>query len=82
MEGINDVADLRRTIKLAMAPKFDKYATTDLTIRAALMKDKEGSKAAELRAGDTLKEILDHFKIIDLKKPFVKLIQFFVYTYG
>ena len=76
LEGIEDVADLRGAIKLKMAPKLDEYAAADLTIRAALIEDKEGSQAAELDAQDTLSAILDRFGVDN--KPFAKSIHFFV----
>ena len=50
LDGIEDVDDLRRAIKLDMTPKLDDYAAADLIIRAALIEDKAGSQAVELDA--------------------------------
>ena len=75
-EGVDDVDDLRRAVKVEMAPKLNEYAAADLTIRAALIGDKMGSQATELEPEDTLQSILNHFGVAD--KSFVKNIHFFV----
>ena len=76
LDGIVDVADLRRAIKLAMAPKLNKYAAADLIIRAALLEDKDGSQATKFDAEATLQSISEWFGVVD--KPFAKSIRFFV----
>ena len=77
LEGINNVADLRRAIKLAMAPKFDEYATVDLIIRAALFEDNYCRQATNVLDGDvTLESILETFRVVN--KPFAKSIRFFI----
>ena len=76
LDGIVDVADLRRAIKLAMAPKLNEYAAADLIIRAALLEDKDSSQATKFDAEDTLESISKRFGVVD--KPFAKSIRFFV----
>ena len=76
LDGIVDVADLRRAIKLAMAPKLNKYAAADLIIRAALLEDKDSGQATKFDAEDNLQSISEWFGVVD--KPFAKSIRFFV----
>ena len=76
LDGIEDVDDVREAIKKKMAPKFDKYAATDLIIRATLIDDENGSQATKFGAKTTLKSISERFGVVN--KPFVKSIHFFV----
>ena len=75
LDGIVDVADLRRAIKLAMAPELDEYAASKLIVRAALLEDKDGIQATKFDAEDTLKSISETFGVVD---TFGKNIRFFV----
>ena len=53
LDGLEDVDDVRRAIKVGLAHKLVEYDAADHIIKAALIDDKNGSRATKFDAEDT-----------------------------
>lgn len=62
LEGIEDMADIKKAIKAEVAPQLDAYSAASLTIKAT-KGSKNAGHAVELDEEEDLKSVLGHFEI-------------------
>src|SRR5688500_1247726 len=62
LEEVEDVDDLKKKIKIEMAPKLDTFTSSSLTLKAT-HKNGSPNEAMELHAKDKLVSVLKRFNI-------------------
>ncbi|CAB5193513.1 hypothetical protein RhiirA5_504506 [Rhizophagus irregularis] len=79
LEEVEDVDDLKKKIKIEMAPKLDTFTSSSLTLKATYNNDNP-NEAVELREKDVLVSVLRLFNIekTNVKDSFAKNILLFV----